>query len=255
MTYQTLEEHLDDILLTMCLSKKEKAIMKLMYLNPGMTSKTIQEIIKIDLITLEDLKQQGLLLLQGDIEGKIYPVPLAILCVKANPSANGDDIIKCQDALINIDKWMKYPAMRKKDTRMKTSKQQETIVKWLFDIHQTDWDSVFCFGDYESFIKDMGIDPEIEWIKERAKKGRNAMVLATQDGEWAQRINTHKQEELRDCCITPGDFSDLFIMAFPDIYTTVIAGKDKEITFVHSKSIAHHYSGIVKEGLLIDIIS
>jgi hypothetical protein len=253
MTYRSLEEHLDNILKTVRLNANEKHVMKMIYLNPGMSTLVIKGSSNVDMKTLEDLKKQGLLLLHENEDGDcVYPIPLAILCTKANPKADGDSIIRCQDALKTIDKWMKYPVMRAKDARMKTSTKKETILKWIFDIHQTDWDSVYCFGDYESFINDIGIDPEVEWIKERAKKGRNAMVFATQDGEWAQRINTLQREELRDCCITPGDFTDLFIMSFPDIYTTVIAGKDKDITFIHSKSISQHYAGIVKEGILTD---
>ncbi len=253
MIYQSLEDHLDTIFESISLSKEDKYVMKLLYLNPGMTVANIEEKSTITKKNLESLKQKGFLLFhkEKEVEG-IYPIPLAVLCVKVNPSHHGSNIIQSQDALKNIDKWVRYPAILSQKTKLKTSNIKETIMRWLFDIHQTEWDSVYCFGDYEAFIKDIGIDPEVEWIKERAKKGRTAMVLATQDGEWAQRINSLQQQELRDCCIHPGEFSDLFIMSFPDIYTTLIAGKDNDVTFIHSKSISQHYASIVKKGVSSD---
>lgn len=248
MTYQTLEAHLDSILKTVCLTDTEKTAMKMLYMNPGLSVGQVIQKKHIDRKTLEGLNKMGLLLKYSQNRTqKLYPVPLAILCTKVEQLVTSQEIMSCQDALNNMDKWMKYPAMRVKETQLKSTQEKETIIKWLFELHQTDWDSVYCFGDYESFIKDMGIDPELEWIKERAKKGRSATVFATQDGQWAQRINESQEEELRECCVTPGDFSDLFIMAFPDINTTVIAGKENEITFVHSKSISQHYAEMVKK--------
>lgn len=254
MIYQTLEEHLERILSATCLGKQEKEIMTTLYLNPGMSTSNILKASKAN--QLEDLRQQGLLFIhQSETEEHLFPAPLAILYKQKGEPKDDSTLIHCVDSLKVLDKWMKYPAMKEKEARLKISTETDMALKWLFDLHQTDWETVYCFGDYESFIADMGIDPEVDWIKERAKKKRGAMVLATQDGEWAQRIESLQQEELRDCCIDPGKFSDLFIMAFPEIYTTVIAGKNNEMTFIHSKEISEHYAGVVKEGVLTNRIS
>jgi len=250
MTYQSLEEQITTILDYLMLNEEEKQMLKQAYLNPGMnrcasspkgasTEKLIQALSKKDLLVERECGE----------ETNIYPIPLILLVQQHQSELSDKQRAKIFAMLRTIDKWIKYPLMKSGKTRLKSSQNQDTVIKWLFDLHASDWDHVYCFGDYEAFIASIGIEPEVEWINARTKKGRKASVVATKDGKWAQRIESCKNQELRDCLIEPGSFEDLFIMAFPDIHTTVMGSSDGQITFVQSDSVARQYAQLVNDSL------
>lgn len=251
MEYESLHQKLDVIFSCLCLTDEEKQVMMSSYLSPGINQRDILNQSVGSLNVLHDLVNKGLILKRESGKNfQLFPVPIALLIQYCEKNIDCECLKKVRESISSIDKWIKYPLMRSKNTVLKTSDENSTVLKWLFDLHSIEWDKVYCFGDYESFIDSIGIDAETNWIKERTKKGRKASVVATKDGKWARRIRDFSQQELRDCLIEPKDFSELFIIAFPDIHTTVIGSSDKEVTFVHSSAIAQHYSKLVEENLI-----
>jgi len=249
MGYETLKDKLQDIFDCSRMKREHQDILMSAYLNPGVeVTTTIAD--QSSQQALKDLVKRGLLCIR-EVDGVagLFPIPIAILLKKEEGLFSGPCLEPLVDAIHSIDKWIQYPIMRIPETQMKSSREGQTVMQWLFDLHMTDWDQVFCFGDYESFIESIGFDTETEWIKERIKKGRKASVVATQDGQWARHIHELSQSQLRDCLINPKDFEGLFIMAFPDVDTTVMGGRDDEVTFIHSRTVAHHYGNLVNQQL------
>jgi hypothetical protein len=248
MDYQTLPEKIQEVLSYTSLLLEEKEVLMHTYLHPGVSRTTLESSIVGAAKILNNLIDRRLLF-QQQSEYSLYPIPLVLLlrdCAENSTHRGLRDL----PVLRSIDQWLKYPLMRSPDVTLKTTNDRGTLIRWLFDLHAMSWDRVYCFGDYESFIETIGYDTEKEWIHERIKRQRNASVIATKDGQWAQQIQRLSQQELRDCLIEPRDFSDLFIMAFPDIHTTVMGSSDKEITFVHSDTIANLYTGMVEKSLI-----
>ena len=250
MKYLSLEENLEEIISCTDLDEAEKIILKASYISPGITKEELQKLSTYADKIIEKLVQQGLLLKKEDgKQVKIYPIPLVLLIQNYTSDEKMRNTKEFTASLKNIDQWIRYPLMRNPNIKIRSAEDTCTAVKWLFELHNTDWERVYCFGDYESFIDTIGIDVETSWIKERIAKIRKASVIATKDGKWAQLIKKTSKKELRDCIIEPKDFSELFIMAFPDIHTTVIGSADGDITFIHSSSIADSYSGLVERHL------
>lgn len=250
MEYQTIQEKLAEIFSCTALDQTERDILMLCYLNPGIEVCQIKKALSNPKRAIEQLLKKGLLL-KTKVSGRytVYPIPLVLMLKKcADKDAKCGE--ECMSVLESIDQWIKYPVLRSTNARIKTSNNTDTVIKWLFDLHSTDWEKVYCFGDYESFIESIGIDTETEWIRERINKSRKASVVATQDGRWARKIQSSCKRELRDCLIDPKDFSSLFIMAFPDINTTVLGGANGKITFVHSSTIANNYTSLVEKNLI-----
>lgn len=249
MPYQTLTEKIEDILHCTLLKKPERAILLESYLHPGIAENALQSgMIHSDSI-VEHMEDEGLIFRRKVGEKYfLYPLPIALLFKKFVDERKARKI-HASESLDSIDQWIQYPLLRSPEVQMKSSQDNETVLKWLFELHSADWDRVFCFGDYESFIEAIGIETEQDWIRERTKKNRCASVVATQDGKWAQHIRKVSERELRDCLIDPRDFTDMFIMAFPDIQTTVIGSSKKEVTFIHSKTVTNTYTEMVERCL------
>lgn len=252
MKYLSLQDQISKVLKQLGLNKEQQALLTSMYINPGMKMSCLMSTIDINNIEfhIQDLYEKGLVLIHEEEDNKqFFPTPMSLLVQRCKRGLSKEDQSQAIETLRSIDKWIKYPIFTAKDTKMKSSRTKDTLMKWLFELHATDWEKVFCFGDYESFIETIGIEPEVEWIKERAKKGRKASVVATKDGQWAQRIESCQAQELRECLITPGNFGKVFIMAFPEIQTTVLGSADGDITFVQSQSVADQYSAMVRAQL------
>lgn len=245
MEFKSLEDKLSSLIALTDLPAGEQDMLLRCYLKPGMDSASIKGLGGSSDI-LNEMIKKGLLMKCSE-EKKIYPVPLSILSDKH--SLHDEKTQKSlQNRLSEIDQWIEYPLMRQEGTRFTTLKGSAAR-KWIFDLLTQDWETVLCFGDYESFIAMFGLDVEREWIQERIKRGKRASVLATQDGEFARDIDKLSHNELRNCLINPTEFSDLFIMTFPEVHTTVIAKKTGEITFVHSTNVAMSYSRVVTNTL------
>lgn len=250
MDYQTLAEKIGDVLDSTLLKKEERSILMQSYLHPGIAENELSKSLILPKNNLIDsLVSEGMILRKK--EGKkqlLYPMPIALLFKKFADQRKARKLDP-KVSLGSIDQWIKYPLLRTPEIKMKSSQDNQTVIQWLFELHSTDWERVFCFGDYESFIETIGIDIEQDWIRERMGKNRCASVIATQDGKWAQHIQKASKQELRDCVIDPKDFTDMFIMAFPDINTTVIGSSEDEVTFVHSSTVAKTYAELVHQCL------
>lgn len=247
--YQTLAEKIENVLESTSLTPEERVLLMQSYLQPGITEKGIEKGMLLTEHLVEDMLEKGMLLRkrQGRVT-QLYPMPLTLLFNKYQDRTKNK--IGPEECLHSIEQWIKYPLLRSPATRIKSSQDQRTVICWLFELHSLGWERVFCFGDYESFIETIGIETEQEWIKERTQKKRCASVIATQDGKWAQHIRKLSKQELRDCLIDPKDFTDMFILAFPEIHTTVIGSSDKEVTFIHSTSVTNTYSELVERCLV-----
>ncbi|MGE3279236.1 MAG: hypothetical protein AB7J40_05660 [Candidatus Altimarinota bacterium] len=250
MDYQTLTEKIEGILHCTPLKKPERAILLQSYLNPGVAERSLEKGVQNFQALVERMIEKGLILRKKEAgEELLYPLPIALLFKKYVDERKARSL-DAVESLHSIDQWIQYPLLRSPEVQMKSSHDNETVLNWLFELHATDWERVFCFGDYESFINAIGIDTEQDWIRERTKKNRCASVVATQDGQWAQHIRKASEKELRDCLIDPRDFTDMFIMAFPDIQTTVIGTSKSEVTFIHSKTVANTYTELVERCLV-----
>lgn len=250
MNAKSLQKNLEEVLCCTRLNEEEKIIMKTSYLQPCIEVKQLKKCLSNSDSVIRRLLSEGLLMEKKvGVHLNIYPIPLVLLIKNYCDVTKMNNQTRFNSALKSIDQWIKYPCMREVGVKLKSSEDKDTIIKWLFDLHNSDWERVYCFGDYESFISAIGVDTENEWIKERIKKMRKASVIATKDGQWARHIKTMGKKELRDCLIEPKDFSDLFIMSFPDIDTTVMGNVDGEITFIHSASIAKNYSNLVNMSI------
>ena len=248
--YQTLPEKIDEILSYTSLSESEKAVLRYAYLYPGASGLLLKETVAVSDETVKSMLRKGLLIREKKgADTYLYPIPIILLLRRCGES-ECHRCLRDIPVLRSLDQWLKYPLMRSPSVTLKSSNNRNTVISWLFDLHASCWERVYCFGDYDSFIKTIGVDTEQEWIKERINKERKASVIATKDGKWAQHIQKVSQQELRDCLIDPRDFSDLFIMAFPDIHTTVMGSSANEITFVHSDTIANLYTGMVEKSLM-----
>ncbi|MDP2691811.1 MAG: hypothetical protein Q8O95_05415 [bacterium] len=249
MPPQKLQECLVDMFSATGLCQGERDLLMTTYMTPGIAAKNLEKTVPNAQIMLESLTKKGLFLNdESGEESHIYPLPLVLLfekCAEFFKSPQG----MSQELLNSIDHWMQYPFPKSRDLKVKTSQDRSTVIQWLFDLHGTDWERVFCFGDYEAFVEGLGFDVENEWIKERAKKNRKASVVATQDGPWARHIKEQSKRDLRECLIDPRDYKGLFIMAFPEIDTTVMGGANGEISFVHSSAVANNYSDMVERSL------
>jgi hypothetical protein len=247
MVYQTLAEKIQDILESTRLKKPERALLLQAYLNPGVVMGCMEDEPTRRIIS--ELEEKKIILREKE-RGKslLYPMPISLLFQKF-VDLRKPQKVEPKETLKSLDQWMKYPLLRKNDLRLKSTQDNKTVLEWIFEIHSSDWKRVFCFGDYESFIDAIGIDTEQDWIKERTKRNRCASVIATQDGKWAQHIRKVSKQELRDCLIDPKDFTDMFIMAFPDIHTTVIGSSEKEVTFIHSSTVSNTYAEMVERSL------
>lgn len=247
--YQTLAEKIQNVLESTSLAPDERALLMQTYLEPGITEQGLESKILLSERLLKDVLEKGMLLRkkQGGIT-QLYPMPLTLVFNKYQDKTKNK--VHPTECLHSLEQWIKYPLLRSPKTRIKSSQDTQTVIHWLFELHSMDWDRVFCFGDYESFIDTIGIETEQEWIKERTKKKRCASVIATQDGKWAQHIRKVSKQELRDCLIDPKDFTDMFILAFPEIDTTVIGSAEKEVTFIHSHTVTDTYSELVERCLV-----
>jgi hypothetical protein len=246
--YQTLAEKIEKVLSCTILEKPERAILLHSYLNPGMAERDLENSMMLPEHLIELMIKQGVLFRKK--EGKeysLYPMPIGLMFQKYS---NDEEGICATESLKSIDQWIQYPLLRSRSIRMKSSQNTQTVIQWLFELHGINWDKVYCFGDYESFIDAIGINTEQEWIRERTKKKREASVIATQDGKWAQHIHKVSKQELRKCLIEPKDFTDMFIMAFPDIHTTVIGSSEKAVTFIHSATATNTYAEMVERCLV-----
>lgn len=250
MEYQTLAEKLVEVLSYTTLSNEEKHVLLECYLNPGIAQKQLKSLQAAKDPLLQRMAAEGLLLqTQKTGEPLWYPAPLALLFKRYGDLRKAGSL-KEIPVMSSIDQWIKYPLFHTSGVEMKSSHDTDTVIKWLFELHTMEWDKVYCFGDYEAFIEAIGIETEQDWINERTKKQRKASVIATKDGQFAQKIMKRSKAELRDCRIDPKDFSHMFIMAFPDINTTVIGSAEKEVTFIHSANIAQMYTGMVDQNLV-----
>ena len=251
----TFQEKIDALLQLTKLSHIQRRFLSRCYTQPGLDFASLKKKLCLtcedDCFSLEELFADQLMIEHCLDDGKevLYPIPIALLRGYLDHSKVSAREFDYQ--IREIEQWIKYPMMRTGDTRFQTGKGW-VANQWLFELLAADWVQVYCFGDYESFIDMMGIDAERDWIRERIKRGKKAQVLATQDGQWAQEIDKHSRQELRDCLIDPSDFSDLFIMTFPESQTTVMANRTGDITFVCSSLIAERYSMMVKDGIQAD---
>ena len=249
MDSEALQKHLEKIFNCIKLNEEQKNALQTMYTKEIRTEGQTCFEDKISIDTIQDLINKGLVL-KSDEKNELYPIPLSLLIKHPEIGINPECYRNKKENLKALDKWMNYPFRGVTEGIVKKGSDKQ-VVSWLFDLLTTDWENVYCFGDYESFIKSLGPEVENEWIKERIKRGRKASVIATKDGEWAQRIHRESTKEMRKCAITPKEFSELFIMAFPEIQTTVMGGIDGELTFIHSGLVADQYANLVNESIAL----
>ena len=246
----TLKNKLKEIFAHIGIEGREQAFLQYLYLNPGIALAELNKHFPRGQRMVKELDEKGTILIRNqDNRQSIFPPPLAVLLKNYQDTRKTRSLNSIDLTLKSIDQWLKYPLLKNENTKLKMSKDTDTVIKWLFELHENSWERVFCFGDYESFIDTIGIDTENEWIRERIKKLRKASVVATQDGKWARTIRDNSKEELRDCIINPKEYSDLFIMSFPDITTTVMTCSSGEVTFVYSAAVAENYCRIIDELL------
>lgn len=252
MESTTLQHKLEEIFSYVNLSDPEKAVLMCAYLSPGCPVDCLKDkVVDGDRIIKKLVDQKILLSRKVGDKTCIYPPPLPILMKNYADQRKTRNLKDLTPTLQGIDQWIKYPLLRSPKVKLKSSKDRDTVLQWFFDLHGVDWERVFCFGDYESFIDTVGLDLETSWIKERTKKARKASVVATRDGKYARQITELSKEELRDCMIDPKDYLDLFILAFPELNTTVMSHKEGEIAFIYSQDIAKKYSQLIKSNFLL----
>ena len=165
MGYETLHDKLQDIFCCSSMKKEQQLVLIQAYLNPGTTAQSITNDQEPFDKALQDLLTRGLVCIQ-EMEGerRVFPIPIAILLKKKEAQFSEDSLMPMMDEIHSIDKWIQYPVMRLPETMLKSSREGVTVMEWLFDLHMTDWNQVFCFGDYEAFIQGIGFDVEAEWI-------------------------------------------------------------------------------------------
>ncbi|MDP3975368.1 MAG: hypothetical protein Q8P95_00450 [bacterium] len=247
--YQTLEERIESVLSFLEARSFQRAVLRYCYLNPSVLLSTLEKDFSVQANgrDLQSMITEGLLKLgESGAEVQVFPIPLSLLANRSHPELFSKDT--SIQLLSEINQWITYPVMRSPQTKYKMATGALGI-QWLFEAILLEWERVYCWGDYESFIENLGFEVERDWIQERIKKGKKASVLATQDGQYAQEIFRKSKQELRDCLIKPSDFSQLFIMSFPESKTTVMGNKNGELTFVLSSEISDHYAQSVRKGL------
>jgi len=121
-----------------------------------------------------------------------------------------------------------------------------------FDLLDEEWDTVFAYGDFDTFCEEFGFNDEKKFIANRVKKGKRAKALCTSSGAYTQDVMSRNENELRKLfCIEDESLKNTWIYMYDKSNMTSIWTKDENNNFqgvlIKNKAVADLHKNIFEK--------
>ena len=140
----------------------------------------------------------------------------------------GRQFYQAADRLKEVRPFLSFINSEENSSLMKAL-NTENLASDFVDFAYMDWEKVLVYGNYEIMVDIMGKDPDLEFMKLRLRRGKEALPVLTYAGPYALELIGRDQNEMRRTKIVDCDkFKNSFIMLLPDLDTVAMWSKDNK---------------------------
>lgn len=182
------------------------------------------------------LEQKGLL--AGSEEGKYKKIHACSLQGYLEELyRKGRQFYQAADRLKEVRPFLSFVNTKEESSLAKALNAENLPSDWV-DFAGMDWEKVLVYGNFEMIIDVMGRDPDIDFMKIRMKRGKEALPILSTVGPYTMELARRDVNEMRRTKFINSDkLQNSFIMILPEIKTVNMWTKDPKSGIISGLSV------------------
>jgi len=183
-----------------------------------------------------ELEQKGLL--TGSEDGKYKKIhACSIQGYLEGLYRKGRQFYQAADRLKEVRPFLSF-INSKEDSSLARALDTENLASDWVDFAAMDWEKTLIYGNFEMIVETMGKDADIDFVKTRLKRGKQALPILSTIGPYTIELAlTNPKEMRRTKFINSDKLQNSFIMILPEIKTVNMWTKDPKSGLVSGLSI------------------
>lgn len=146
-------------------------------------------------------------------------------------SSQGRKLHQTADSLKELNPYLGFLGLPDQKVSFQTFSEAELGQQFL-DIAYMDWECVLAYGSFDDILPFIGINADKEFVKKRIKKGKKALPVLANPGEysWNEIINNDTKEIRTSSVIYDEKLRDFFVVLLPEQNKVSLWSKNKDGT-------------------------